>query len=91
MAVSGQLRQLHPRGKSHGIYRIHDWCIPELVWTWRRIEKFSIAIFLDVIHRLTFFNETTTFRELALLPSLGENTYSVGSDRRGLSQAKDWD
>jgi hypothetical protein len=30
------------------------------------------------------------FRELAVLRSSGENTYSVGYDRRGYSQSRDF-
>jgi hypothetical protein len=44
---------------------------------------FSIAVSLDLPIVQYSENETIMFRELALLPSSGENAYSVGSDRRG--------
>jgi hypothetical protein len=49
---------------------------------------FNTALLLDFIHRLKFKNKTT-FRELALLPSSGGNTFTGGSDRRVQSQSLD--
>jgi hypothetical protein len=43
------------------------------LWTWSIVQYYK--------------NKATKFRQLALPPSLGENAYPVGSDRKGKYQS----
>jgi hypothetical protein len=47
------------------------------------IFSFSIDSFLDFIYRPIFFKQNIMFREMDLLSSSGEVTYTVGSVREG--------